>query len=62
MQGVYEMLPLLCDLLAVQEAAREIITMTVVIYLQRLSHYFRKYFRDDDMGMFDWVRNPLECN
>ena len=60
-QDVYEMFPLLSDFLTVHENVKEVIATNIVNHLQQLSHYFHEYFGNDDISMFDWIRNPFEC-
>jgi len=60
-QGIYDMFPLLADFLTVTETSTSTHLSTVLNDIQQLSHYFHEYFGDDDTRMFDWIRNPFEC-
>ena len=55
------MFPLLTDFLAVHTTVKDAIASNIVNHLQQLSHYFHEYFGNDDISMFDWIRNPFEC-
>lgn len=60
-QGVFDMFPLLDNFLTENEIGTENITSTVLNHIQQLSHYFHEYFGDDDVSLFDWIRNPFQC-
>ncbi|KII71399.1 Zinc finger BED domain-containing protein 5 [Thelohanellus kitauei] len=53
--------PLLADFLTVNNTLTHVIAGTVWNYLQQLSHYFNKYFVDDDVSAFGYIRNTFEC-
>lgn len=37
----------------------ETIVSTIISHIQQLSDYFRWYFGDNDVSMFDWMQNPF---
>ena len=55
------MFPLLNGFLTENEISAEAIASTVSNHFQQLSHYFHEYFGDDDVSMFDWIRNQFQC-
>ena len=60
-EGIYDMFPLLATYLIEHDINTKVVASVVLNHIQQLSHYFDEYFGDDDVSMFDWIRNPFQC-